>query len=205
MKKHILLPLGLVTLLACVASASQEQLAASIKEARVEATRTEAGLKATLDSVVALTRQREGDLRPAFNTFTAEIPKAQAAADWTRTRVRWMAGDGQQYFTDWQRTLDGVSGESLRKKGQKRLDTARKSYANVEAALKAAGEKFAPFLGNLADIQKVLSADLTAAGIRNIRGTVRDAEWNYKAVQSSIKRAIAEMEKMEKQLAPEAR
>jgi hypothetical protein len=205
MKKQILLTLGLVTLLASATQASQEQLAFSIKEARGEATRATEQLKSTLDTISALTKQKEGDLRPAFNAFTAEIPKTEAAAAWTRTRAQWMASDGMKYFEDWQKTLDGISNESLKKKGQKRLDAAKKSYAKVEKSLKAAGEKFKPFLSDLADIQKVLANDLTAAGIKNVKRTVGDAEWYYKTVNTTFKDALKEMEKMEKELAPEAK
>jgi len=204
MKKQILLTLGLVTLLASATQASQEQLAASIKEARGEATAAAGQLKTTLDALNALTKQKEGDLRPAFNTFTAQIPKTEAGATWTRTRVLWMASDGQKYFDGWQKTIDGISNESLRKKGQKRLDAVRKSYDKVGVALKSAGEAFKPFLGDLADVQKVLSNDLTANGVKAIKGTVSDANWRYKSVSKEINNALKEMQKMEKELAPQA-
>lgn len=205
MKKQILLTLGLVTLLASATQASQEQLATSIKEARGEATRASEQLKATLDTLTALTKQKEGDLRPAFTAFTAEVPKTEAAAAWTRTRAQWMSTDGMKYFEDWQKTLDGIANESLKKKGQKRLDAAKKGYAKVETSLKSAGEKFKPFLSDLADIQKVLSNDLTAAGIKNVKRTVGNAEWYYKTVNATFKDALKEMEKMEKSLASEAK
>jgi hypothetical protein len=205
MKKQILFTLGLVTLLASATQASQEQLARSITEARGEATRATEQLKATLDTLTTLTKQKEGDLRPAFTAFTAEIPKTEAAAAWTRTRVQWMSGDGMKYFEDWQKTLNGIANESLKKKGQQRLDAAKKGYAKVETSLKSAGEKFKPFLSDLADIQKVLSNDLTAAGIKNVKRTVGNAEWYYKTVNATFKDALKEMEKMEKSLAAEAK
>ena len=204
MKKKFL-TLGLVTLLASATQANQEQLATSIKEARGEATRAAEQLKATLDTLTTLTKQKEGDLRPAFKAFTAEVPKTEAAAAWTRTRAQWMSGDGMKDFVDWQKTIDGIAKESLKKKGQKRLDAAKKSYAQVEASLKSAGEKFQPFLSDLADIQKILSSDLTAAGIKNVKSTVSDANWRYKTVDSTIKDALKEMEKMEKSLSSEVK
>jgi hypothetical protein len=205
MKKHILPILGLVTLLASGAQASQEQLAASIKDARGEATRASEQLKTTLDTLTALTRQKEGDLRPAFTAFTAEIPKTQAAAKWTRTYVEWMAGDGQRYFDGWQKTIDGVANESLRKKAQKRLETVRKSYDKVGVSMKSAGEKFQPFLSDLADIQKTLASDLTAGGIKSVKGTVSDANFRYPGVRNAINGALKEMDKMQNALSPEAR
>jgi hypothetical protein len=205
MKKQHLLTLGLVTLLASATQASQEQLAASIKDARIEATRASEQLKATLDALTALTKQKEGDLRPAYNAFAAEVPKTEAAAAWTRTRVQWMNSDGQQYFLAWQKTIDGTANESLRKKAQKRLDAAKKSYNKVLVSLTGAREAFQPFLSDLADIQKILSKDVTPAGVKSVKGTVSDANWRHKSVSSAINSALKEMQKMEQSLSPEAK
>ena len=95
MKKQTLFMIGLATLLASAPQAySQEQLAKSIQDAHLETARTTEQLKATLSALNALTAQKKGDLRPAYNAFCAEVPKTEAAAAHTRTRVQWMAGDG---------------------------------------------------------------------------------------------------------------
>jgi hypothetical protein len=203
--KHLnLLICAATTLVVTTVQATQEQLALSIKEARVEATRTAEQLKSTLNALNALTKQKEGDLRPAYNAFAVEIPRTESAADWTRTRVKWMESDGQQYFKNWQNTIDGIANESLRKKAQKRLNSARKSYDKVSVSLKDGAEKFRPFLSNLADVQKGLSADVTAGGVKAVKGTVSDANWSYKGVNKAINDALSEMAKMEKALSTEA-
>jgi hypothetical protein len=205
MKKQILLTLGIVTLLATATQANQEQLAASIKEARAETTRTSEQLKATLSALNALTKQTKGDLRPAYSAFTAEIPKTEAAATCTRVRIQWMAGDGRQYFKNWQKTVDGIANESLRKKAQKRLDAVQVNSDKVEASLKEAGEKFKPFLSDLADVQKTLAADVTPGGVKAVRPTVSSANWNHQFVNRAINAALKDMEKMEKALSSEAK
>ena len=204
--KHLnLLICVATTLVVTTVQATQEQLALSIKEARIEATKAAEQLKSTLNALNGLTKQKEGDLRPAYNAFAAEIPKTESAADWTRMRVRWMESDGQQYFKNWQKTIDGIANESLRKKAQKRLNSARKSYDKVSVSLKDGAEKFRPFLSNLADVQKGLSADVTAGGVKAIKGTVSDANWSYKGVNNAINDALSEMAKMEKALSTEAK
>jgi hypothetical protein len=205
MKKMNLLVIGLTTLLASAAQASQEQLATSIKEARAEATRTSEQLKATMSALNALTKQAKGDLRPAYNAFAAEVPKTEAAAAWTRTRIQWMAGDGRQYFKNWQKTVDGIANESLRKKAQKRLDAVQVDYNKVEASLKLAGDKFKPFLSDLTDIQKTLATDVTPGGVKAVRSTVSSANWNHQFVNRSVNAALKDMEKMEKALSSEAK
>jgi septal ring factor EnvC (AmiA/AmiB activator) len=205
MNKKFLLTIGLVTVLASATQASQQQLAASIRETHTETSRTAEQLKATLAAITAMTKQTKGDLRPAYKAYCEEVTKTEAAAAWTRTRVIWMAGDGRKYFQDWQATIDGISNASLKKKAQKRLDSVKASYDKVETSLKEAGEKFKPFLSDLSDITKALATDVTAGGVKAIKGTVSSANWNLQYVDKAAKAALKEMDKMQKALSTEAK
>ncbi len=205
MKKQLALIIGLAALLATPSQANQEQLAKSMSDARLETVRTSDQLKATLGALNALTKQKEGDLRPAYDTYSKEVARTEAAAGVTRTRVTWMAGDGRQYFKEWQKTIDGIANSSLKKKAQKRLASVQASYDKVETSLKLAGEKFAPFLSDLGDIQKVLATDVTAGGVKAIKSTVSSANWNHQYVNNAVNAAIKELDKMAKALSSEAK
>jgi len=205
MKYQTLSTIGLALLLASATQASQEQLAASIKETHVETSRTSEQLKATLGALNELTKQKKGDLRPAYNNFCSEVSKTEGAAAWTKTRVLWMTGDGRKYFDDWQTTVNGINNESLRKKSQKRLDAVKTSYAKVETSLKLASEKFKPFLSDLQDIQKALATDVTAGGVKAIKSTVSSANWNHKYVDNAVQAALKDMGKMEAALSSQAK
>ncbi len=205
MKKRTLVMIGLATLLASATQASQEQLARSIGDTHVETSRTDAQLKATLEAINALTAQKAGDLRPAYSNYCSQVSKTEEAARWTGTRAAWMAGDGMKYFEDWQNTVNGIANESLRKKSQKRLDAVKANYDKVEKSLLQASEKFRPFLSDLADIQKALATDVTAGGVKAIKSTVRSANWNHQYVDTAIKSALKEMDKMNKALSSEAK
>ena len=205
MKKQTLFTIVTATLLASATQASQEQLATSMKEVRLEAGQTRDQLATTLAALTKLTKQEKGDMRPAYEAFTAEVAKTEKAAVATGTRVAWMQGDGMKYFEDWQKTISSINNESLRKKSQKRLDAVKKSYGKVTAEFKEATEKFKPFLADLGDIQKVLSTDLTATGVKGLRSTVSSANSNYKSVNRTINSALEEMKTMEKELSPEAK
>ena len=205
MKKLSLFVVGLTLLMEFSSQAAgQEQLASSIRDARAETARTADQLKATLAVLTGLTKQKQGDLRPAYDAFAAEIPRTEAAAASTRTRARWMSTDGLKYFTEWQGTINSISNKSLQKKAQKRMDKVKASYDKVEASLLLAGDKFTPFLSDLTDIQKILSTDVTAGGVNAIKGTVKSANWNHRYVDNAIKSAIKEMDRMEKSLSSAA-
>ena len=205
MKKQILITIGLATLLASATQASQEQLRSSISDVHLETSRTDAQLKATLGAINGLTKQKKGDLRPAYNTYCAEVARTGLAADWTRTRVKWMGSDGRKYFQNWQTTVNSIANESLRKKSQKRFDAVEANYNKVQESLQLASEKFRPFLSDLTDIQKTLAPDVTPGGVKALKSTVRSANSNHEEVDKAIKSALKELDKMEKALSSEAK
>ena len=204
LRKCGVVALGLGLLTSAAFGASQQQLATSISDARNETIRTHDQLTSTLNALTALSKQSSGDLRPAYDAFASEIPKTEAAAQTTRTRLQWMQGDGQRYFEGWQSDINSISNDSLRKKAQKRLNKVKKSYDEVIVELKEAGEKFQPFLSDLKDVQKTLANDVTSGGVKSVKSTVRSANWNYKSVNASISDAVSEMTRMEKALSPES-
>jgi len=204
MKRQSLLTLGLVFIVAGAAYAGQDRLATSIRDTRAEATTTSSQLNSTLAALNALVAQKKGDLRPAYEAFQSEIPKTESAAATTKARLKSMSDDGDAYFGDWQKTINDISNTSVQKKAQKRLNKARESYNKVEVALTSAGDKFRPFLSDLTDVQKALSQDVTAGGVKTVKPIVKSANWNYKGVQGAIDQALRELDKMEKALSGEA-
>lgn len=201
MNKSVFLLLGILAALVRV-TANQEMLATAIGEARQETVRTADQLKATLGALNGLVRQPQPDLAASFAAFTAEVPKTEAAAAWTRTRLEWVAGEGMRYFTAWQGTVDEINNPELKKKAQKRLDSVKASYNKFGKSLATAEQKFKPFLSDLSDIQKTLVNDITPGGVKAVRDTVSDANWRYKGVNAAIQDSLKEMKRMEEALKP---
>ncbi len=186
-------------------SAGQEKLAEKIAEASKEVTRTRDQLQATMTALTAMVRQKEGDLKPAYATYTSEVAKTQTAGEWTRQCAVNMKQQSAKYFGEWQEELKGLNNDKLRKQAEKRLAKVQKSYDKAAQALETAGTKFRPFLSDLADIEKVLAKDITAGGMKSLRSTVSSAEFNLGPIRRSIDTAIAELEKVSAGLQPEAR
>ena len=205
MKKQTVYLIGLGLLLASATQASQEQLAKSIQETRVETASTSGQLGATLATLNELTKQTKGDLRPTYDKFCADVARTQTAAATTRTRVQWMDTDGQRYFTDWQGTINSIANEKLRKKAQKRMDGVKANWTKARGSFGVAADKFAPFLSDLNDIQKALATDVTAGGVKAIRGTVKSANWNHQFVDKAIKSAMKDLDAMQQALSTQAK
>jgi hypothetical protein len=199
----LLLAAGLVA--SPFARAGQEKLAAQMAETSTQVTQTRNQLDATMAALKSLVRQKEGDLKAAYAGYCREVALTQTAAAWTRQCGENMAAQGKQYFADWQQELEGISNAKLRRQAERRLAKVQKRYGNVTKALETAGGKFKPFLSDLGDIEKVLAKDLTAGGIKSLRGTVSSAEFNLGPIRRAINTAVGELEKMSRDLQPQAK
>ena len=178
----------------------QAKLAGASKDIRLETVATRDELKAAVDTLDALSKQKSGDLRPSYDAFVAEVKKTHDAAEATRSRAGSMETASKDYFGAWQADVGAISNESLRKSAQRRLDDVRRSYDKVVASLRQAATAFKPYLSNLDDIQKTLANDVTEGGVRAIRGVANDAKDNQRKVLRSVNEAIDNLGSMEKAL-----
>ena len=117
----------------------------------------------------------------------------------------------RQFLAQWKQTTEEAKyplqpvTQTPKKRKKVASRAVKKSYVKVTASFQDATEKFKPFLADLGDIQKVLSTDLTASGVKGLRSTVSDANWRFKAVNRTINDALEEMQKMETSLSSEAK
>ena len=198
-KSMLVIMLGVAV--ACLpAEAGQEKLAADLAKTSQEVGRTRDQLQSTIDVLTKLVGQKSGDLKPAFEAYRAEVVKTKKVAEATTATAVEMQKQSDAYFGEWQKEISGVSNASLRKKGQKRMDAVKKNYTEAAKSLETAAGKFAPFLSDLADIDKILTNDLTAGGIKAIKSTVSSAKFNMTNVRRSIQTAMTSLNEMSAQL-----
>jgi hypothetical protein len=180
--------------------AGQQELAASIAETRTELMNTKEQLKVTLEAIKSLVNQKSGDLKPAFDTFMAELTKTSKAAEATTARGETMQANAISYFESWQKDVDAISNANLHMVSQNRLNKVKKIYDQVVSELKNASSLFKPCMTDLIDISKALSNDLTVKGISSIGSVFRDARSALKSVSGSIDLAMLQAQLAEKTL-----
>ena len=182
------------------AHASQQELAASLGTTRTKVVQARDQLQTTVNALDALVKQKSGDMRPAYDTFVAEIAKTQTEGASAAACAQKMEAEADTHFGSWQKEIDGIANPGLKKKAQKRLAAVQKQYGQVVTQLKDAATRFTPLLSDLNDIQKTLANDLTPGGVKSVRGSVSDAKWNLTSARRSFYSAIGELTKMEKSL-----
>ncbi|HUK81752.1 MAG TPA: DUF2959 family protein [Verrucomicrobiae bacterium] len=176
------------------APSAQENLAKSVEEIRTETLATRGQLQTSIGALTALTNQKEGDLKPAYDAFVAEVGKTHAVAAQTAKRAADMQTASKDYFGAWQQEIAGINNESLRRTAQKRLDSARRNYDKAIASLQEAANRFKPLLTELDDVQKMLAMDVTAAGVKSVRGVANDARRDGDRVRATITDALSNLQ-----------
>ena len=197
--------LALGVLMVGVGNADQHALANSVNQAVSEVNATNAQLAETMKSLNALMATPSGkDLRPAYHAYVQDVEKTRQAADITRRRYEQMNADSERYFSTWKADNRKISNKDIRTKANERLEEVRKHYKSTVASLKAAAEKFNPFLSDLTDIQRALSNDLTGKGLASVSETVKKANYDHDQVQAEINTAAIHLNAMRETLLPVA-
>jgi hypothetical protein len=199
-----ILAVALALLPATTVQATQEEVAAAIREAKMETLQTGGQLKSAASAIDAMVKQQKGDLKAAYATFVEEVAKTKVAADVTRQRVDRMSANSAKYFSTWQQKIEEISNASLKKSAQKRLDSVKGSFDKIFGALSQARDKFGPSLSDLGDIQKALALDTTPGGVKAMKSVVSSAKTNVDGVIEAVNVALKEMDRVEKALTSQA-
>jgi hypothetical protein len=195
--------LAVTVLAGSVLAQSQERLATSVKEAREQLQNTRIDLQATVGALNDL-RNQNGDLRPAFEKFSASIEKTGNSAGLAAKLGEAMSTDSKNYFDAWLSEINGIANPDIRKASTKRLDTVKKQYDEAIKEVKLVAPLFKPMMSDLEDLKSALGMDLTPAGLKAQSKAVGNANKSLAAFQKPIDKSLEALDKLSTALTPAA-
>ena len=90
------------------------------------------------------------------------------------------------YFVQWQNELSGINSPSVKSAAEKRLTNVQRNYSALAADMAKVGEKFRPLLGDMNDIKVALDQDLTAGGVKSIKGVADKASKKMASLHEDV-------------------
>jgi hypothetical protein len=159
----------LVTTVPLTVTASQDALAAAMEQARTDFVQTGNQLQATVKSLSDLAHQEKGDLKPAFDAFSANLDATEKSGKAAADRATALAAAAKDYFGTWQNDVNAISNPELKASAVKRMAAAQKNYDRLTEAGRSVAEQFKPLLSDLRDIKVTLANDLTAGGMKAVK------------------------------------
>lgn len=186
-----------------LAQSAQERLASSVANAREQLQNARLDLQNTVGALNEL-RTQSGDLRPAFDKYTASVEKTRNSAGLAAKLFETMSADSKNYFGAWESEIGSISNPDIQKVSTKRLKTVRKEYDRALKELKPLPGLFHPMMSDLDDFQKALGMDLTPAGLKAHSKAMNKTNKSLTAFQEPVARSLTELDKLSADLTPVA-
>ncbi len=140
----------------------------------------------TLASLDDLVNKPQADLRPQYKQFNAHLSEVASAAKDIAAARRSMGEKSKEFFAAWDAQLAKINNEDIKARSQARKDEFAQKMEAIKRSYTEAEVAFRPFMGELQDVQKYLSVDLTAGGLAAIKGTVSKAKTDSVPLTTSI-------------------
>jgi predicted RNase H-like nuclease (RuvC/YqgF family) len=132
------------------------------------------------------------DLRPAYNQYRRSVDDLERTAAALDRRGAEVAQRRQEYVATWERENAAIQNEAIRARSYARLQEVDNQLAQLERNYINAREQFLPLVNDLRDIERMLSVDLTAAGIQNARNYFGQVDRNAENARQSVARLAQE-------------
>ena len=122
----------------------------------------------TLDHYNAIMKGGMGDTRQLYKDLTKGIEDTKKRAANVSKRVEEMEAEAHTFFGEWTQSLQEITSEDLKKRGQVRLNQTRVHFGEILSAGRRAGAEFAPFMGALEDQVVYMGYDLNASAVASL-------------------------------------
>jgi ABC-type Fe3+-citrate transport system substrate-binding protein len=130
----------------------------------------------------------------AFESYRKELKATDALAQRVRKRADEMRKKGAEYFKAWEKQLEELSSDDLRRRASERRTELLAAFDRISEASQALKEAYGPLMDDLTDIETFLSADLTPAGINTISDVIKKAGQDAAVVNKRIDEVIQQID-----------
>ena len=128
-----------------------------------------------------------GDLEREYHKLDATLKDSEARAADVRERIAAVEDVSEALFSEWEAELGQYASNSLRQASQRKLDSTRRRYTQLLAAMKKAEARLEPALVPLRDQVLFMKHNLNARAIAGLSDEVV-------SVQANVDRLVREME-----------
>jgi chromosome segregation ATPase len=126
------------------------------------------------------------DLKAAFKKYQSAVTALEHANADLRQKTQEMEMQGQKYFETWDANAAQIKNEDIRSRSKERQQQVTAKFGEIQQLYQDARKQFEPFIDNLHDIQRLLSVDLTPAGVSSAREFIDKARVSSMSVHQSL-------------------
>lgn len=201
----LLLAVSLAALLGGCATAGHQRAgsaAASLRQGAEQLSRSATHLDNALVSLAALLDAPAGDLKPQFNTYQTSANRLESAA--REFHSRWLAIQRQAnaYLQQWDSDLALIQNADIRQRSAARKGEVQEQFNRTQTAAGKLRADWEPVVSDLKDLRTALGADLTPAGVDNLRAEGRRVSARGVRLREGITSLAVEYQQLASGLSP---
>lgn len=156
----------------------------------------------TVSSLNALAAVKDGNPRPAFDAYVAELAACQQTAAHTRATAEAMKAKGRGFFTDWEKDIEGIKNAELKAKAKERAAERSKDYAKIEEWMGTARGQWTTFNSDMHDLKLFLQNDLNPKGIEAASSLFKKVNLDATELRNTVTALSGQVQKVHAELAP---
>lgn len=157
----------------------------------------------TTNALGALVNQPTLDLTAAFERYRTSLAALERTVAAVNAEAENMQQQGQRYFDHWNNQLAEMQNEDIRARSVARQQEVTRQFTQIQQQYQEARQQLPTLMATLRDIQKLLSADLTPAGITSAREFARRAENDAVRVRQTLDRLAESFRSVSGVMAPQ--
>ncbi len=172
----------------CSSSGYQKGAAtgASLQKASQRIANTQMQLDGALSALTDLTSNPGADLLPQFKSFTVAVSRLTKSSESLSAASAKIQTLGQAYFEKWDQQAATIQNEDIRSRSVARKAEVSERFDRIRANYEKARTSFTPLISDLNDIQRALSTDLTADGIKAVAPLATKANQSAQPLHESL-------------------
>jgi hypothetical protein len=138
------------------------------------------------------------DLPMAFNDYSDHLSRLNQASEKMKMEADSMRATRAEYFAKWEQKTGEIDNPNIRASAEARKNRLRAGYQRITDASVAAKDAYEPFMRDLQDVRKYLSADLTPQSVSMLGDVSKKANADGAVVKQRINAVIAELDAVER-------
>lgn len=169
-----------------------------------------AQIDTTLKALNGIVEGKDSKARKSsLKQYGEELKGMEKEIEKTRDYAEKMKERGQAYFKQWEKSMKGVTNESLKASATEKREALKAQYDKVEGGIQKAKEVSAGFWKNLQDLEKYFANDMSDNAITTSHDLVAKTNEDGKKIQGFIDDVVAAVDQVgvqvEKKAEPEAK
>lgn len=205
MRTKMLLALVLTALVALPVAAQSKESQKSVESLNAVLKSIEKGrgeVQAAMDSLKALGSGGDANLSKNYKTFSKSVDSLNKTRQTVVSKADDMRARREEYLAAWQKKSSEVTNPEMQAHMQQRAEAVKQVFESLQPAGDALRAAFPPFLSDLNDISKMLSVDLSTAGVTAAKPIADKVVANGNIILESLGTYITTLTQIRDQVSP---